>query len=769
MRIALNTGIFFLTLVVAGNVCAQFSDDFSDGDFTSNPVWSGTTDRFVVENNRLRLMAPAIADVAWLTTPSVAINDAVWEFWVRMEFNPSSSNFTRVYLISSNENLSGPLNGYFVMIGDTQDEVSLYRQTGTTRTKIIDGADGRVNTDPVVVRVRVTRSPEGVWHLYSDPGATGIYTAEGEAADNMHPSSSFFGIYCSYTSTRSTLFYFDEFHVTGNPFSPPQAGHYKQIIFSELFPDPTPVIGLPEAEFVELYNRSGETVNLSGWRFADAVSSAALPSFNLTPGKYVILAPVSSATAFQAYGDVVALSGFPTLNNSGDQLKLYDPYNNLIDEVSYTDRWYRDDDKKNGGWTLELIDLNNTCAEEDNWGASQYPTGGTPGAENSIKANKPDLTGPQLLSAFPETPNTLLLNFDEKLDNNLPGADSFSLSPAMGIIAVNFGNTLRELVLELASSLQPGTEYTLTVSYIYDCSGNLIQDDFSSVKFGWPEPALAGDVVINELLFNPRPFGADFIEVYNRSAKYINMKGWRIGNYTAGGFVNPQLITADNLLLPPRGVMAFTTDPVTVRAHYPNAAKGSIIKRVSALPSFPDDEGSASLITASNEVLDYFFYNRSYHSVFLRDKEGVSLERIDSEAETNNPDNWKSAASTVGFATPGLPNSNTTLSGVVTGAVYVQPEIFMPLYGYPDFAEIRYAFDTGGKVANVKILDQQGREIKVIANNELLGTEGFFRWDGDRHDGSKARPGYYFVWFEVHDNTGRVETYRKRIIVAVRQ
>lgn len=762
-----TTNAFFLTLVLTGNVCAQFSDDFSDGDFTSNPVWTGTTDKFVVDNNQLRLMAPAVTDVAWLATPSAAINDATWEFWLRMDFNPSSSNFVRVYLTSSQENLSGPLNGYFVMVGDTQDEVSLYRQTASTRTKIIDGTDSRVNADPVIVRVRVTRSADGVWQLFSDVGATGNYIEEGSATDNTHLSSSFFGVYCAYTSTRSTLFYFDDFNVTGNPYVPPPAGHYKQVIFTELFPDPSPVIGLPEAEFVELYNRSASVVNLGGWRFADAASSTTLPSFNLQPGNYVILAPSSAASAFQAYGDVIALSGFPTLNNSGDQLKLLDGYNNLIDEVNYTDAWYRDDDKKNGGWTLELIDIENICAEEDNWAASEHPSGGTPGRQNSIQANKPDLTGPRLLSVFPEAANRLLLKFDEKLENTLPDAGRFLLTPAIEITTVTFGITLRELVLELADDLQPGSEYALTVTEVYDCSGNPIQENFRSARFGLPEPAVPGDIVIHELLFNPRPFGVDFIEIYNRSLKFINLKNWRIGNYSAAGFINPELITADNLLLPPHGIMAFTTDPVTIRAHYPNASNGNLIK-VSKLPAFPDNEGSACIITDNNEVSDYFFYNRNYHSVFLRDKEGVSLERIDTEAETNNPNNWKSAASAVGFATPGLPNSNTTKPGIASGKVYVQPEIFVPLFGYPDFTEIRYAFESGGKIANIRILDQQGREIKVIANNELLGTEGFFRWDGDRQDGTKARPGYYLVWFEVYDSTGRVETFRKRIIVAVR-
>ena len=69
--------------------------------------------------------------------------------------------------------LSGPLNGYFVMVGDNNDEVSLYKQTGTTYSKLIDGRDGVLNTSSVTIKIKVTQN-KGVWQLFSDAGATGI-------------------------------------------------------------------------------------------------------------------------------------------------------------------------------------------------------------------------------------------------------------------------------------------------------------------------------------------------------------------------------------------------------------------------------------------------------------------------------------------------------------------------------------------------------------------------------------------------------------------
>jgi flagellar hook assembly protein FlgD len=97
--------------------------------------------------------------------------------------------------------------------------------------------------------------------------------------------------------------------------------------------------------------------------------------------------------------------------------------------------------------------------------------------------------------------------------------------------------------------------------------------------------------------------------------------------------------------------------------------------------------------------------------------------------------------------------------------IHIEPEIFSLQRPGQDFSKINYKFDQSGFSANVKILDQQGRLIKTIANNEIIGFEGFFRWDGDRDDGTKARLGYYLVWFEVFDLAGTVRIFRDRVIV----
>ncbi|KAA3650370.1 MAG: hypothetical protein DWP98_04815, partial [Bacteroidetes bacterium] len=202
-------------------LCSQgFSDNFSDGDFINNPTWVGETSKFQVNSaKQLQLNDASKSSPAYLATTSTAISNATWEFYVHLDFAPSTSNYGQVYLVSDKADLTGSLTGYFVKIGGvsgTVDDVSLYRQNGTTSTLLIDGLDGTAGNDPVDLKIKVTRDSLGKWELFTDLTATGnSYTSEGVSTDNSISQSSFFGVLCTYTSTRFDKFWFDDFNVIG--------------------------------------------------------------------------------------------------------------------------------------------------------------------------------------------------------------------------------------------------------------------------------------------------------------------------------------------------------------------------------------------------------------------------------------------------------------------------------------------------------------------------------------------------------------------------
>jgi hypothetical protein len=413
-----------------------------------------------------------------------------------------------------------------------------------------------------------------------------------------------------------------------------------------------------------------------------------------------------------------------------------------------------------------LIDPENTCGESNNWTASIDSKGGTPGKQNSVFANKPDLTGPKLMAVVPSE-NGLILSFDEKLEKPL-GSVSFLIDPLIGVSRYNFNNSsLTEIKVELGQSLVLRQLYSIQVFNLRDCGGNFIQAEFNKLNFALPEAADSLDIVINEILFNPRPGGVDFVEVFNKSPKFINLKGFSIANFENGMIKNPKTISS-NFILAPHSFIAFTSNPTDLKTQYLQGVEKNFFEFV--LPGFNDDEGSVALANEKGKIVDYLIYSDQFHSSLLKDKEGVSLERISIDQNSNDRSNWKSASSTSGFATPGYLNSNSRPeSAVDENAIQIEPEVFSPSQPGQDFSKINYRFNQSGFVANVKILDQAGRLIKTIANNETLGFEGFYRWDGDRDDGGKARLGYYIVWFEVFDLSGTIRTFQKRVVIAGRE
>jgi hypothetical protein len=273
--------------------------------------------------------------------------------------------------------------------------------------------------------------------------------------------------------------------------------------------------------------------------------------------------------------------------------------------------------------------------------------------------------------------------------------------------------------------------------------------------------------VINEVLFNPPPAGVDFIEIYNKSDKYIPLRQMQFATVFDNAVTNANLITGEDFLIFPGQHIAFTTDKEALVNQYP-LANGDNVFEVEDLPSMPDDEGAFAVIDNQNTIIDWFAYSKSMHSVFIKDEEGVSLERISSDAATSSSDNWKSASSASGYGTPGAVNSNSIIAPENSENVLITPRVFQPGMTDHGFALIHYNFPRGGWIANVKIFDPQGRIIKTIAENELLGTQGFMRWDGDDDKGQKARIGYYMVLFEIFDEQGNLDVYRKGVVIAAR-
>ena len=213
----MKKSLIILIILLPFFAFSQINETFSDGNFTQNPVWTGTTENFKVNTIFQLQSQAATTSKSFLSTPSEAFEDAVWEFWVKIAYTTSSSNYASVYVTSDRADVSGDCYGYYVQVGNTNDEISLYRQEGATKTKIIDGTDKVIDINPVEVRVKVTRDKSGKFTLYRKLPSDVDFVKEGEEiVDNRVSGSKYFGVLYSNSSTTGNAYFFDDIQVTGN-------------------------------------------------------------------------------------------------------------------------------------------------------------------------------------------------------------------------------------------------------------------------------------------------------------------------------------------------------------------------------------------------------------------------------------------------------------------------------------------------------------------------------------------------------------------------
>ena len=165
-----------------------------------------------------------------------------------------------------------------------------------------------------------------------------------------------------------------------------------EIILNELLPAPF----AEGSEYIELYNRSQQTLSLTGLalatRKADGSISTLYPLSTITtllePGGYVLLSKLlSGVEAFYLISAPQALHEvkLPVLANNGATvvlLRLTDL--TVIDEVSYSPKWHDSAIKDPKGVALERLDPDKPTQDATNWHSAAESAGyGTPGYRNS--------------------------------------------------------------------------------------------------------------------------------------------------------------------------------------------------------------------------------------------------------------------------------------------------------------------------------------------------------------------------------------------------
>jgi len=740
--------LYILLLAFCVPAAAQISDNFGDGDFTNNPAWSGDNADFIVNAGFQLQLNSTAADTSSLSFASPFATNCEWQFWCRMNFSPSDNNNTRFYLTSDVANLEGPVNGYYIRMGEngSLDGVDLWEQNGTTHTKIIDGLPARVALTNNIVRVKVTRTLAGLWTVYSDTTGGTNWVTEGSVTNNTFTTCNYSGYFCKCTVSNINDFFLDDVYAgppivdvsapqissvnvlsatqldvtfnepveltsaetevnynvnntIGNPSlatrdgSNPSIVHltftnsfvsaqnymlyvsnvqdnaanamvldsaaflylpigtpvFHDVVINEIMADPSPVVGLPNTEFIELYNRSSQNFNLSGWTFTDGSSTGTIGNYTLPAGGYVIICANADTSLFTPFGNRVGISSFPSLNNAGDEVKIYDALSTVIDSVNYDIAWYQDAAKDDGGWTLELINPNATgqCAASGNWIASNNAAGGTPGIQNSVFNSSPDVTGPTLTYLHATGVNTIEVCFNEPIDPALLGnVNSYFILPALqnpSSVAYDT-TTLMCATLTLPFAMIDGITHTLNFTTLADCAGNVANPN--SVTFVY-HAVQSFDVVVNEIMADPDPAVAlpneEYLELKNNTPYAIQLENWSLTIGTTTRLIPFFLLAPDSFVV--------VTDDA--------AAPLFVGLNVLSLSSFQSLTNTGSTITLRNEnglLMHTVSYTDDWYNNNAKANGGWSLEQVDGNNPCGGSSNW-SASNAPSGGTPGYRNS----------------------------------------------------------------------------------------------------------------
>ncbi len=411
----------------------------------------------------------------------------------------------------------------------------------------------------------------------------------------------------------------------------------------------------PEPEWIELYNRSDKIINIKNYQIADKADTVKVidDDLILQPSQYFVIAKDSSFT--NIYSDILnfTISGFPTLNNTGDRVMILDSLNRVIDSLEYTRDW-----GGNNGVSLERIDSDLSSIDSSNWSSAKLDSGGTPGMINSVAQRKYDLAINQfypendhIIKGEPVKIYSVIKNIGKDFSGNFSlkifhdtNADSIAqenelihqfdesgLAPSDSI----------ELYVELLD-YSVGTNYYLA-ELVYDEDLNN-DNNFSYLSFIVVETnEIRNDIVINEIMYAPNSPEPEWIEVYNRSSKTINLKNYQIADNS-----DTVKVIYDSLLFQPHHYFVIAKD-----SSFINIYSDTLNFIISRFPNLNNTGDRLMILDSLNRVIDSLEFNPDWGG-----KNGVSLERIDSELPSIDSTNWSSAKLDSG-GTPGVINSVT--------------------------------------------------------------------------------------------------------------
>ncbi len=468
------------------------------------------------------------------------------------------------------------------------------------------------------------------------------------------------------------------------------AGGFDSLVINEIMYAPS---GSPNGqEWFEIYNKSTAPVNLNGWKWRDSVGSqVTITSQNVSilPGGFAVVCQDSAAVKSfypNNHGIYLQSSSWLTLNNTGDNLYLYNSTGILIDNVNYLSSWGGSANNK----SLERISVTRPSIQQTNWGTCINFIGATPNKVNSITPKPNDLSLNKITFSrtVPSIGDTLGIIAQVK-NRGINSAPSFNVSfyDDYNKDSIPTPNELKSTI-NSPGVINAGDSVNITYSQILDSAG--LRGYIAVVNYSADEDttnnkyvasievaggSAVGRVIINEIMYDFPTGECEWVEIYNNSDSVVNLKNWKISDNS----LSQILIIANDYFLNPQDYVVITQSNAIFTKHILIDSSKVIIN--SSLPSL-NNTGDAVIIYKINGA-------QSDRVVYLPVWGGtkVSLERININGVSNDSSNWASSIDCE-KSSPTRVNSISAAQHYQRNDLVVNEIMAAPLTGSPEYIEL---------------------------------------------------------------------------------
>lgn len=401
-----------------------------------------------------------------------------------------------------------------------------------------------------------------------------------------------------------------------------------------------------ELEFVELYNRGAENVDISGWQFRDGIAFT-FPKGTIIEGEGHLVVCSDLGKMVSRYGIYNIIGPFDgRLRNEGERIALSDNFAVpvLIDEVAYGTggEWRSEPD--GSGPSLELVNPRADNSIPGSWRASTPPeNNGTPGAQNSCyRENPPPLIfGVSRDPIAPTSTQTVTITASVRDDtvveavrlNYAAGDDPGGSAETLGMTAVADGTYSATIPPQLN-----GTWVWYTMEARDDLGGVGWWPVGAPAKKAWYRvenvPAADGDIVVNEIMYhNTLEKGEDleWVELFNASIRTIDLSQWCLKDEEDGHAFYLPMGTS---LMPGEFLVVCCDAARTASTYGIQNLVGDFTFR------FSDAGSRVRLFNANGILMDFVEYGDSSPWSDLADGLGASLECVNPFADNSIFGNW---------------------------------------------------------------------------------------------------------------------------------